>query len=292
MRTAWLAALVAGTIAGGTVAGPAVAQMDSREGIALQNQILELRRDLQLMQQGGGRPAPYAGPTAGPTPLRPGGVSGGVSGGGAAGSSEIATQLLDRVQSLEDEVRRLHGQLDEQANTQRRRLDELTKQQADAAFRAQNTPPATAAVPTRPDPPLSPPPSQGGTGRRPPELAMQEGNAALARRDYPAAEASAREVMAGARGPRTIDAQFLLAQSLYGRRDYAGAAVAFDDSYSSARTGSRAPDALLGLANALTGLNDTKSACQALDRLRSEFPSPRADLRTAVGAARSRAACR
>ncbi len=270
MRSAWVLALL-------ITAGPGAAQMDSREGIALQNQILELRRDMQLMQQGGGRPLP------GPTPLRPGAASGAAAGGG-----EIVTQLLDRVQTLEDEVRRLHGQLDEQANTQRRRLDDLAKQQADAEFKLQNTPAAVIAPPPRSDPP----PSQGGTGRRPPELAMQEGNAALARRDYPAAEAAAREVMAGGRTPRTIDAQFLLAQSLYGRRDYAGAAVAFDDSYSAARTGSRAPDALLGLANALTGLNDAKSACQALDRLRAEFPAPRADLRTAVSAARSRAACR
>ena len=263
------------------IASPAAAQMDSREGIALQNQILELRRDLQLLQQGqGGNPGARALPP--PTPLR---------GGSPAPGNEIVGQLLDRVQALEEEMRQLRGQLDEQGNAQRRRLDEVAKQQADAAFRAQNVPTPTSPAPTPPTR-LDPPPSQGGTGRRPPELAMQEGNAALARRDYPAAEAAAREVLAGGRTPRATDAQFLLAQSLYGRRDYAGAAVAFDDSYSAARTGTRAPDALLGLANALTGLNDTKSACQALDRLRAEFPQSRADLRVAVSAARTRAACR
>lgn len=267
------------------IASPASAQMDTREGIALQNQILELRRDLQMLQQGqGGNPGARALPP--PTSLR---------GGNPAPGNEIVAQLLDRVQTLEDEVRQLRGQLDEQGNAQRRRLDEVAKQQADAAFRAQNVPtvtPPASALPSVPPTRLDPPPSQGGTGRRPPELAMQEGNAALARRDYPAAEAAAREVLAGGRTPRTTDAHFLLAQSLYGRRDYAGAAVAFDDSYSAGRTGARAPDALLGLANALTGLNDTKSACQALDRLRAEFPQPRADLRAAASAARTRAACR
>ncbi len=44
---------------------------------------------------------------------------------------------------------------------------------------------------------------------------MQEANAALARRDYPAAEAAAREVMAK-RGPRAGDAQFVLAQAEMG----------------------------------------------------------------------------
>lgn len=267
------------------IASPAAAQMDTREGIALQNQILELRRDFQSLQQGqGGNAGARVLPP--PTPLR---------GGSPAPGNEIVGQLLDRVQTLEEEVRQLRGQLDEQGNAQRRRLDEVAKQQADAAFRAQNVPTVTSpasALPAVPPTRLDPPPSQGGTGRRPPELAMQEGNAALARRDYPAAEAAAREVLAGGRTPRATDAHFLLAQSLYGRRDYAGAAVAFDDSYSAARTGTRAPDALLGLANALTGLNDTKSACQALDRLRAEFPQPRADLRAAASAARTRAACR
>ena len=50
---------------------------------------------------------------------------------------------------------------------------------------------------------------------------MQEGNAALARRDYPAAEQAAREVLAGSRtSPRAYDAQFLLAQALMGQRQY------------------------------------------------------------------------
>lgn len=279
------------------VTGPAAAQMDSREGIALQNQILELRRDLQIMQSQ--RP---------PTPLQP------LRGGGAAnsGGGEIAGQLLDRVQTLEEEVRRLRGQADEQANAARRQNDELSKQIADLNFKLQNsgTSRAPAREPARepasdpsrdllrgdppiPPTPLNPPPSQGGTGRRPPELAMQEGNAALARRDYGAAEASAREVLSSGRsGPRTIDAQFLLAESLYGRRDYQDAAVAYDDAYSRARTGYRAPDALLGLSNALSGIGDRASACQALDRLRAEFPRVRPDVQANVAAARGRNGCR
>ena len=271
VRTGWaVAALLVMAIA-----RPAGAQMDSREGIALQNQILELRRDLQIMQGQRGSSLPPS--------IR--------SGNATAPGSEIAAQLLDRVQTLEEEVRRLRGQLDEQSNATRRRLDEIAKRQAEAAFQVQN-PVAPVAPITAPPARLDPPPSQGGTGRRPPELAMQEGNAALARRDYSAAEAAAREVLGGARSPRTIDAQFLLAQALYGRRDYAGSAVAFDDSYTAARSGTRAPDALVGLANALTGLNDTRSACQALDRLRAEFPNPRADVRAAAAAARGRAVCR
>ena len=122
---------------------------------------------------------------------------------------------------------------------------------------------------------------------------MQEGNAALARRDYPTAEAAAREVLAGGRAsPRAGDAQFLLAQSLAGKRDYQAAAVAYDDAYNRSRTGSRAPDALVGLANSLLGINERQAACATLDKLRAEFPSPRPDVREAVVAIRGRAGCR
>ena len=102
---------------------------------------------------------------------------------------------------------------------------------------------------------------------------MQEANAALARRDYPAAEAAAREVIAK-RSPRAADAQFVLAQAEMGQRNYQQAAPDFYDAYNRARTGARAPDALLGVANALVALGDRPSACDALAKLRAEFPQP------------------
>ena len=85
-----------------------------------------------------------------------------------------------------------------------------------------------------PEPPAHPASSAPEPARRrrhrraglrppPPELALQDGKAALARRDYPAPEATAREVLASNRtSPRAYDAQFLLAQALAGQRNYAG----------------------------------------------------------------------
>lgn len=121
---------------------------------------------------------------------------------------------------------------------------------------------------------------------------MQEGNAALARRDYAVAEAAAREVLAFPRSPRALDAQFLLAQVLTGKRDHQAAAVAFDDTYNRARTGSQAQPALLGLANSLIAIGEKRAACATLDKLKAEFPTPRADLREPIAGARQRAACR
>jgi TolA-binding protein len=121
---------------------------------------------------------------------------------------------------------------------------------------------------------------------------MQEGNAALARRDYAAAEAAAREVLAARGSPRAYDAQFLLAQSLAGKRDHGQAAVAYDDTYNRARTGAHAADALLGLAGSLTALNERKAACDTLAKFTAEFPGARPNQRESASALRQRAQCR
>lgn len=258
------------------LAVPAWAQMDSREGIMLQNQILELRRDMQSMQQRGSGGPSYAAP----------------SGGGGSG---LEAQLLDRVQTLEEQVRRLRGQLDEQSNTLRRSQESLAKQVDDMNFRAGNSggaaaPSATPQLaPARPA--ATPDNSPAPTAKRTPEIALQDGNAALARRDYTAAEGAAREVLASKNSPRAGDANFLLAQSLMGQRNFQGAAISYDDAYSRSKTGSRAPDALLGLANALTGLNDRNASCATLDKLRREFPSARGAVRETAATLRARNGC-
>jgi len=210
--------------------------------------------------------------------------------------------LLDRVSRLEDEVRDLRGRIDQEDNARQRDHDDLAKQLGDLEFRLSNggagAAGGSAAVPPSggtlgggtlggPAPQAAPPP----VVRRTPERALQEGYAALIRRDYTAAQADAQEVLAGGRGPRTTDAQYLLAQSLAGQRNYQAAAVAFDDTYTRNPRGSRAPDSLVGLANSLNVLGDKKAACQTLDKLRGEFPVPRADLRPAIVAARARAGC-
>jgi TolA-binding protein len=301
MKRLLAACLLAACLPGATflASSPAHAQLDSREAIQLNNQILELRRDMQSMREQMSR----------------GAVSGGSSLGGRAqpapvsgGSNEIVTSLLDRVAALEDQVRRLQGRIDESDNTQNRMGADLRKDIDDLNFKLGG---AGATSPQSP-PPQSPPPRPLGTTqaapaagapgapgapppntpRRTPETAMQEGNAALARRDYATAEAAAREVLSLPRSPRATDAQFLLAQALSGKKDYAGAALAYDDTYNRAKTGSHAQDALVGLANTLMALNEKKGACVALDKLRTEFPNPRPDIRDAAAAARGRAACR
>ena len=268
-------------------APPVRAQVASREAIALQNQILELRHELEVMrsQMGSGsgsalgsanqyQPPP---PPSYPAPT--------------GSSADVVSQLLDRVSRLEDEVRTLRGRIDEVANTMQQQNADLAKQIQDLNFKLDNTAPPGRTAAAAPVPPPSAPPPPSGPKRRPPELALQEGNAALARRDYTTAEADAREVLAEPRGPRDTDARFLLARALAGKRDYANAAVAYDDSYKAQRTGPHAQDSLLGLANSLSTLGEKRAACATLDQLKAEFPTPRPDLREQIGAARQQAAC-
>lgn len=290
MAKAWLGGLaipvvairvVAILVAVAAATAPARAQMESREAIQLQNQVLELRRDMQALREQLNRSSTGSSSGSALSFGRP-------SGSSASGGGELTAALLDRVSQLEEQVRRLQGRLDEVDNARQRQGDELKKDLEDLNFKlGAGGGAAAGAAAARPEP--SRPPA---AARRTPELAMQEGNAALARRDYAAAEAAAREVLAFPRSPRAVDAQFLLAQTLAGKRDYQAAAVAFDDTYNRNKVGSHAQPALLGLANALTAINEKRAACATLDKLKAEFPNTRADLRDQVAAARQKAGCR
>ena len=138
----------------------------------------------------------------------------------------------------------------------------------------------------------APPPGQPPV-RRTPELAMQDGNLALARHDYPAAEAAAHEVLNNFRtSPRAYDAQYLLAEALAGERQYSQAAIAYDDTYNRNRKGARAPEALVGLAAALNAINEKRAACDTLAKLHAEFPQQRPEVRDAALSVQQRAGCR
>ena len=274
---------------------PAAAQMESREAISLQNQVLELRHELEQVEQNGGGNGGGA-PTAPPMASQP-------SEGGDPGG--LAPQLLDRVQTLEQQVRDMRGELDQLSNQVQQQNAALTKQIADMNFALQQGhggPPAAGAAPAgaddadapagalppgpAPAPAAAPPPM-----RRTPESSLAAGNAALAHHDYPGAQAAAQAVLSGPRNPRQVDAQFLLGQALAGQRQYQQAAVAYYDAYNRAPRSGRAPDALLGVSASLLALGDKPSACQALAKLHAEFPAAAPRVRSAYTVLRGRGGC-
>lgn len=264
--------------------GPTVAdaQIDSREGIALQNQVYQLRQELRTLQDqmsrgGGPRPPAYPPPSS----------------SSYGGGNDLLPQLLTRVDALEEQVRQLRGRMDETQNQLQQMGQDLNKKIDDLAFQASpqgGGRASSSASGSQPIPPSAPAKPSGPVNRTP-ELALQEGNAALNRRDYPAAEAAAREVLANRTSPRAYDAKLLLAQALQGERQYPQAAVAFDDAYNLSRKGSHAQDALLGLAMSLGAIKEFKASCDTLNRLHADFPQPRPDIRDAAAAAAQKASC-
>lgn len=271
------------------LAQPAAAQFDSREAIALQNQILQLRQELeQLRLRGGGSPTPSPSPR------------------GGGGGNEMVGALLDRVTAMEEETRRLRGRVDELDNRNRRLAADLQKLSEDMDFRLNQRegsaapagrPPAVAAAPTlrpaAPTPPtVAPPAAPPAAGPRTPERALSEGQAALGRRDYAAAEAAAREALAARGGAQQANAQLLLGDALAGRRDFGNAAIAYNEAYTRARTSPRAPEALIGLAASFQGLGSRREACDTLGDLRSNHPNISAGLQQRADAVRARAGCR
>ena len=264
------------------LASPVQAQVETREGIALQNQILDLRRELDALRRGGAVAAPSA-------PSR-----------GSAASGDLVQQLLGRVQELEEENRRLRGRLDVADNNHRQMRAEVEKLRGDLDFRLQalergaGRPAATR--PPQPGPaaqaqpaPASPAPS---SAPRTAEKAISDGQAALARREFAVAEAAAREAIRARPGARAQDASLLLGDALMGKRDFQNAALAYDEAYSRNRQGARAPEAMIGLANAFQGFGAKREACETLDNLRSNFPNLSGPQAQRAADSRRRAQCR
>ena len=266
------------------VAGPgARAQVESREGIALQNQIAELRQQLQQQQQQGGGPAvpSYA-------PPQP----------GQAASGDTVAELVVRVGTLEEQNRTLQGRVDDLANQLQHQHDDLAKQISDLSFKlgqggaaqgSNSAEPAAASPQSDYAKPAASPPA-AAPARRTPELALREGNAALARHNYPAAASAAREVLASGHGASATSAQFLLARAEGAQGQYKEAAADFYQAYNHAPRSPTAPVALLGVANSLIAMGDPHDGCQALAKLSAEFPGA-AGVKAGVASARKRAAC-
>ena len=255
----------------------AQAQMiSSREGIALENQILELRQQLQQQQQSGNGGSALAAPQ---------GNYGG-NAPGAAGAASMIPSLLQEVQTLQDQVQSLRGRVDTLEHEEATQHDELTQEIGDLKFQLSQSGQQNAA------PPPAPRAATRSATPQPAVITPAAANRALAAHDYHGAEADARTLLAKNRtGVAGADAQFIRAQALGGEGNSQAAAVAYDDAYNADKTGPHAPYALLGLANSLSSLRQNQAACDTLDSLSSQFSSPSASLSRGIRSARSKAHC-
>jgi TolA-binding protein len=271
-RSATLFVTVLGVLAvlGAPALAPsALAQVESREGIALQNQILELRRDIESLRAGGGG-----------SRLPPPVVSGGGGGGGASADT------VARTQALEEQLRAMRGQLDEAQNSNRQLRAELEKLRGDLEFRLDALEKPGAA--------RAPAAAAAAGAATPPADTFAAAQAALRSGRFPEAERGFRDFIArNPRDARTPEAYFSVARALQGRREQAQAALAFDESYRRFPRGAFAQESLLGLGQSLNALGDKAAACAAYARLASEFTETmKPAIRTSLGSARQQAGCR
>ncbi|MDE8349941.1 MAG: hypothetical protein POG74_10745 [Acidocella sp.] len=268
--------------------------VQSQEGIALENQILQLQQQVQQMQSGGGGGSSLGGSSA-PAPMAPSSA--------APPDSSVVTNLLSQVSQLQSQVQELSGKVDTLQNQVSTQNATMQKEIDDLKFQMTNgsVPPAPGAATTASGPqtlnapatdtPAAPPPPPA-VAPVSPKLALRDAEAALAKRNYVLAEQNARSILATAKtSPEGYQAQYILAQSLYGEGKNQDAAIAFDDTYNRAHNGSNAPGALLGLANSLTAIHQASAACDTLSSLNSQFPNPPKGMAPAIAAASHRAHC-
>ena len=120
-------------------------QMQSQEGIALENQILQLQQQVQGLQGGGnngnGGSALNNGSAAGPAPDA-----------GVQPDPTVVTSLLTQVQQLQAQVQQLNGEVDTLQNQVSTQHDATEKEIGDLKFQMTNgATPGAPAAPGVPD---------------------------------------------------------------------------------------------------------------------------------------------
>lgn len=186
-------------------------------------------------------------------------------------ASSPLTDLTARVGELEAQLRTLTGQVEADQNRIRLLEEGLAKFRGDAEFRlnaieAGTRPPAAAAAPVeepaagplKPATPVTPPTVEGQ---------WRAAYALVAAKDPGAADALTEFVAANPKAARASDALYWLGKTRSNEKQYAAAARAFLDGYTTYPRGVRAPDSLLGLAQALIDLKKPDQACRSLTQL-------------------------
>ncbi|HTJ90227.1 MAG TPA: tetratricopeptide repeat protein [Acidocella sp.] len=277
--------------------------VQSQEGIALENQILQLQQQVQQLQQspnnGGNGGSVLGGGQEAPPP----------SSSGAAPEGGMVASLLNQVSQLQMQVQSLHGEVDtlqNQVNTQHaqteQEIGDLKFQmtngqggqgqagQGPAPGQAPPRGPAQEAAMQAPRAANNPPPSPAAPAS--PRALLRTAQHDYDQHDFAGAEAASRAILGHAgSSPEAYRAQFLLAQSLAAQNRPQEAAIAYDKTYNLNRAGAEAPASLLGLARALAAIHQNEAACQTLASLNSQFPTLPQGMDARVNAVRHLARC-
>lgn len=270
--------------------------VQSQEGIALENQILQLQQQVQQLQNNGGG---NGGSALGGQAVQP------PSSGEAPPDGGMVASLLNQVSQLQMQVQKLSGDVDTLQNQLNTQHAETEQEIGDLKFQATNgqsgqtqagqapapgAAPAEEATTQEPPPPNNPPPRP--TAPASPRALLHTAQQDYDQHDFAGAEAASHAILAhAASSPEAYHAQFLLAQSLAAQGRPQEAAIAYDNTYNLNRAGSEAPASLLGLARALAVIHQNEAACQTLASLTSQFPTLPNNMASRVDAVRHLARC-
>lgn len=246
-------------------------------------------------------------------------------------NADLLIEMQNKIAMLERQIADMTGQV-EQANFQARRAqDELAKFRGDVEFRlgqlegggaaqgAAATPgaapmPGTAPVPgvgtparttpakpgdPKPFPPEGVDPASPAADEKPvagpvtPEEQYKAAFAYVTQKDHARAEAALRTfIEKNPKSPRASDAYYWLGRTYMVQKQFAPAAKAFLDGWQAFPKAERAPEQLLGLADALMGLGKGEEACRAYNELEAGYPKKiTGTIKTRLEQGRQKAKC-
>jgi TolA-binding protein len=216
----------------------------------------------------------------------------------AVEAGDAISTLNARVDSIEAQLARLTGQVEESGYRMRQLEEQLNQLRTDTQARLGRVEPPVATEPA-PEPaavpvmePIVNRPATPATAADPAEAAYNAGFRLWEQRNYAAAQNALTQ--AAERHPRSRWASW--ARNLAGRAYLddgkpATAARVFLANYQDDPRGERAADSLFFLGEALVRLNRRSEACPVYDELEQTYPNMRSFLRERLPAARRTARC-
>lgn len=262
--------------------------IQSQEGIALQNEILQLQQQLQSVQsQRSNNGSSALGSSSAP------------AASGSSSSNALLPSLLTQVQQLQAQVQTLNGQvsmLQHQVDTQNAQIQQ---QIGDLKFQMTNGAAGAGAAGTlagagskaaAPSSPASAPTASAAPAT--PRDTLKAALQAYDQRNYRQAAEAAQSIVTNHKtAPEAYRAQLLVAQSEAALGSPQNAAVAFYNTYNMNKNGTYAARSLLGLASSLTDLKQNTQACETIASLNSQFTTPSAGFKREIDRVSERAHC-
>ncbi len=209
---------------------------------------------------------------------------------GTASLDLSGTSALQRIDTMEAELRRLTGQTEQIENRVNSVVTDGTNRIGDLQFRLCELEPGcdiatigetaplggTAAPTAAPPPPANPVIGELAIGEK---VDFDRARAVLDQGDFrAAADLFATFTQTYTAGALTGQAHFYRGRALAELGDPNEAAFAFLESFSGSPDGERAPDALLDLGLTLMELGQTENACSTLGEVTTRFPENPASL--------------